>query len=212
MPRRRRTKKKSAGLNSKQIATVKKIIAKNTSSELYHHDHTLNVTNLSGFTNLADLTIVTQGNNDTDRQGDKIMMKSLFARFSLENLDAAENHNVRVVVYQNLEDNLTGNLDLTDLLQNSTTMSTDINSYYQLDKHARFKVLYDKMFALPFAGQPGSLRNIKIAIPQSKFAMKNIEFTNTASSGVGKLFMLYCSTGGLNDVELKGHTRLRYYP
>lgn len=207
----KRRKKAYNALKTKQKQEVLNLIDKKmaVALEKKHVDVLSNGSVASGFTQTVDLTPIAQGISDTQRIGDQIDLCSIQGRYALS-VGAGDGTNImRVSVVQWLEDtSVTGTPIYGDILQYSTSPA-DIVSPWELDKNKRYRVLWDKLFTL-VEGADTAVQIIEFYI--NKGFQKKIQYTNGATTGIGKIYLMFESDSVLaSHPQLSGYSRVRYF-
>lgn len=141
---------------------------------------------------IASLTDVSQGDGDTQRDGDQLTMTSLqvnyFLSMPLVSLGDVTNY-IRIIIFQYhpFASSVPG---ITDIL-----LTADFRAPYAHDKRFDFNILADKTFVL--TAQSATAPNSN-AIKMNKFFIKTfkrrkIQFTAGGVNGTNKLYILYIS-------------------
>lgn len=186
------------------VSTVKRLIR--NQQETHHHNEAGTGTecNTTGaFINISDIA---QGDNDTDRVGDQICLKSVFGNYSLIAGSSGTLSVVRLIMFQWRMDNGAEAPALNDILFDTTNVPYLSNTVVDCSK---FKVLYDKMhYVGPVGGDVNmiarrfSLRNFN----------KKLQYTAGGTNGKNQIYMLVISNNvsGATCPNFYYHARLTF--
>ncbi|AXH73609.1 MAG: coat protein [Cressdnaviricota sp.] len=143
---RRPRKKKSSTLAKTNRSKINKLIS--ADKTFLDSQYSESITNTGSFINVG-LTSIATGTGEGEKQGDKIVVKSLQMRlrFSVLNsslVDSDAFNNIRVILVQFPQPNLTGSpVTATDVLEVSNW-----NSFYKKRGNIQYKILMDKKIYL----------------------------------------------------------------
>lgn len=181
--------KRNRALTQRQSRATKRIAQKvyNSKTEWKHHDASATFTaSYSG--NVQDVSIIPQGDGDTERIGDNINAYSLSLRMDMSNAD--DTNLYRVVVFQWLASTTP---TPSDILTDTSTVYACLSQYIN-DKVGKGKsalILYDKTFALN-APYSGGVEH-KVAYKKIKLRRRKIQYQTGGTTGVGKVYILAIS-------------------
>lgn len=219
---RRRKRYRGKGLNKKQAVAVKAIVNRklNDVIEMKHHDVPMNEEEIGCFgvqatTYMYNLTSIAQSVTDTTRIGDSFILKSITGKlwFKIGTTPQVRQTVVRMILFQWKEDNNVAVPTYSDILQDPTGVPGSVLLPYKLDKNRKYKILYDKKFALSLNGDSDNI--LADLFVQKGFA-KKIQYTNQGTTGLNQIYLLAVSSddqGLLGQSELvnfTGRFRVRY--
>lgn len=199
------------GLNRIEKKQVKKlaVAAVKPMIELKHHDTSL-VINVSNATFQTDLVNPTQAITDTGRIGDRITLKSISLSMRIGYTVPAV---VRIMLVQWHDNSADLTINATDLFQfplsGSVFDANTINNIYNIDQTPKFTVLYDRKHSFNPNVAATSYVKTKNLFIKKRFR-KNIQFNETVTSGVNKIYLLAFSDSATAGT-LNGFSRVRYY-
>lgn len=152
------------------------------------------------------LNVIAQGDNDQQRDGDKLQMSSLQIRGSITYPSAAAIGRLIIVNMKsgNVDASGTGTtvFGLSDILQ-GTPSALSIFENYHHDKRSRFQVLYDRTFCLPQSGT--STANVPLSFKKSIKLKKTVQFLSGGTSCTkNAVYMIWLSSS--TDVSNNGPT------
>lgn len=199
----RRKKYKGKGLNRKEKAQVVKLVKKTVLPmvEKKHHDtqHTINI---GAAVQTADLINLVQDDTDTSRNGDQVTLESIFLRYRLSN---TTNSVVRIMLVQWKSNTLDDPINWADLVQFSTSTTTDMASPLNIDQSKKFIMLYDKIHYLS-SQNPISAAQVYL----KKGFTKNISYNEAITSGFNHIYLVVNSDNA-TTTGFNGVSRVRYY-
>lgn len=97
---------------------------------------------------------IAQGDTDSDRTGDRVMLKKIYLRWNLVGYDTY--NFVRFMVFQWKPDNLISPIP-GDILLPGSSGAIDFTSQYNHDKRQMYKIMYDKVLTTVGDGSQTSL-------------------------------------------------------
>lgn len=183
MPIYRKQKK----LNKREKIQVKRMITR--TQEIKYFDQTLvNVSfDYSGV--LYNLTPINQGNTDTDRNGDQVMLKYVSIRGYLQ-ASATSTYNVcRIIVFQWKPNSTPA---ISDILNNIASVNAP-NSFYLWDKRQQYTVLWDKRYIVQGTDRQAALFSKKI---YGKKLRKKLQFLGGGNSSDNRVYIIAISDDG----------------
>jgi len=198
-------KKKS--LNTTQVRQVKKIIDK--VGETKHHTLVTGLTSVDALTpHNVCLSLVSQGDNDSQRNGDKIDVKNLNIRLRMlyPNNTASDplNSNFRVMVIQDKNYNTASAVTALHVLTAVT------NTSQRNVDHLKSKVvLFDKLYQLDRAGPTAKTVIIK---PNLKFLKRGIQYAvSSTTDQTGGIYLLIINDqNSVTDNQIEYSARMTY--
>lgn len=217
MRRRKRTmlvrRKKRPYAAKKTYMIAKKAATVVLNQQLEKHYFDVNpVTFNAGFTgNFQLLTGTTLGDTDLTRTGDKINIKSISIKGSLYSNDPT--NVARIIVFQYLGDTGVAGPVIGEILQTTGSNLAPFSPYSKDYAGYKWVPLYDKMFAM------SNVNGINIKLFDIKITPRNfrgkakpfIQYQGGGSNGVGHIYILFISDGGLSpDVSVSYQSRLRF--
>lgn len=201
-----RPKKSTVGVMNKSARTAVKRIVKRSlerTAEIKYKDLYDNVAAAQSATLLAarDMTSPSQGNGDTQRVGDTIMLTSV--QINLQ-MTATAAQVIRLIVFKWKPLTTSYLPKLGDILQSPA--NTAVGPVYQrrVDTQGNYTILYDKAFALQNVAQQN--RIIRINLTKK---LGQIRFDAGSTDGVNKLFyFLITDIAASNSISM--YTRIRF--
>lgn len=194
-------------LSGKQVKQVKKIIMKE--GETKHHTLVTGLTTVDIATpHQALMTIIDQGQLDTNRNGDKLTLKSINVRMRALILDTTADSpyycTFRVMIVQDKSYNAGGSLTLSQLLSASTTLSQRNVDYLKT-----LVVLYDKLINLERQGPMSRSFSFK---PNLKFLKRDIQYVAAgATAQTGGIYIVVINdTNSATDPRIEYTTRVTF--
>lgn len=196
-----------SNLNRGQVRQVKKIIDKE--GETKHHTLIKAPTTIDVATPYNDcISLVSQGDNDSQRNGDKIKIKSINIRLRCYILgSSASDPRVtafRFMVVQDKAYNTAQQVTLSDL-----TTAISVTSQRNVDHLKTLVVLYDKVVTLDLAGPSAKTFVIK---PNLKYLKREIQYTaSSAINQTGGLYLvIYNDSSTPNKPGFEFSSRITY--
>lgn len=192
---RRPRKKKSSTLAKTNRSKINKLIS--ADKTFLDSQYSESITNAGSFINVG-LTSIATGTGEGEKQGDKIVVKSLQMRlrFSVLNsslVDSDAFNNLRVILVQFPQPNLTGSpITATDILEVSNW-----NSFYKKRGNIQYKILMDKKIYLDNQQLGGTPRWQPITAHQ-RYCDVNFKFPK----GITVTYVPTQSTVIKNDLKL----------
>lgn len=196
---RRPRKKKSSTLAKTNRSKINKLIS--ADKTFLDSQYSESITTAGSFINVG-LTSIATGTGEGEKQGDKIVVKSLQMRlrFSVLNssvINADAFNNIRVILVQFPQPNLTGSpVTATDVLEVSNW-----NSFYKKRGNIQYKILMDKKIYLDNQQLPGSgagSTRWNAITPHQRYCDVNFRFTK----GITVTYVPTQSTVIKNDLKL----------
>lgn len=185
---------------AKAVATIaRKQISRTSEWKHYTKNTTINPSTAGS---LVDLSEVTQGDGDTNRDGDSIFASSLQVRGVIESADSF--NRVRLIFFQWTPVSAPA---LSDLL--ITSAGYEVSSMYNTDKASNYKILSDRTYLVnqDVSGN-ADVRQIFMKI---RINRRKIQYQAGGTTGARKVFLFAISDSGVSShptVELV--TKLNY--
>lgn len=215
MPVRRRTYRRRVAprrgrkLNKRQKNEVKRIIA--VRQELKFFVTPTNAFQISSTGVTFPLTLVTQGDTDQTRDGDRLYAKKMYVRGYIEISDTT--NIVRLVFYQ-WKPNSTATLG--DIFLPGPTGAIDVDSHYNHDTRQQFKILWDRTFVLEgnqsAATAPvtsASIRRFQMVL--SRGMNRQLQFNGGGTAATNHIYYAAISDSGIaNHPELTMSTKFMF--
>lgn len=176
----------------------------NKKAEIKFHDADDVGSGIDSSGSVFDISLISQGDTDQTRDGDKIYVKSIIGRMTLTAGDAT--NFLRVIIVQWLAEN--SGITITKVIQSLTGA---INQSYAHDYASARKILYDKTFTLGSANTASvpTVRTAKFMITRG--FKRTINFLGGSTDGYNKLYMVCVSdSGGVPNPTLAYSVRVRY--
>lgn len=182
---------KRRGLNKRQKTTVKRLI-----SNTQEKKHFL-VTNASGISQstvgtITKLSSIAQGDSDTDRDGDRLTLKSLRFTATISNSDTY--NRFRVILFRWNPDDSTAPT-VGDILQNSAGNLLDVLLPTHLDKSSNFHVIHDRTYTTATDGANEAI-GVKKTFYGKRLGTKTIQYNAGLTTGFRNVYMLTVSDSG----------------
>lgn len=170
-----------------QVATrgyVKRVVK--GIAEMKYHDNDVSDTSL-GYDAfyVRNLTNIARGDASNNREGDELTPMKLDIRYRLP--ARASNHQVRVMVVQWLEDEVNNALTAAKILENSNNTNGVISHPVTTGDKKNFRILYDRVIAVPSTSGDGKAHIAHVIIPSKK--MIKVHYADAALKK-GQIFML----------------------
>lgn len=196
--RRRSTKKfRGRSLSGKQVLQVKRIVARR--QELKYFAVLSNFAAITAATYMIDLTQIPQGDTDSTRDGDHLMLcgtPEFHVRFQNDLTGAGDAGAMyRLIIFQWHPSNGTAPIG-SDILLTGVSGAVDYTSFYSHDKRQLYTILYDECFktwghgaggAGPGTNQTDSgLHRIKYSFAK---AQKQCQYQGGSTSGTNQIYM-----------------------
>lgn len=156
----------------------------------------------------------TQGNGDTQRNGDTIKCTSLNITYSLRNPATGPNleQYCRFIIFRWLPLDSTAPV-LGDIM-NMTGNAIALYSQYNDDRRDQFEVLYDRLHRISSDQIGGSPTRDSCVFQHYVKCNKKIEFNAGSINGTGKIYMLYVGDAdpaiGATRTQISYYNTLRY--
>lgn len=205
---RRRTFKKSASSSKKYVTwkSIKKYISKTVEHKYKDTDRASTTVDATG--NVYCLSVIPQGDTDSQRNGDSVMPVYLRVKGSCHGADSS--NVMRVILIRWHPDSASvGDPALTDILQ-STILSTTNAPYapYIHDKRNQFTVLSDRRYTL--MGSVDSSKyissfDIKVNLKRRKLMKKLIYTASDGTTGTDQIYI--CA---LSDSTATSHPAIAF--
>jgi hypothetical protein len=184
LPRGRR----GAKLSRRQALQVKKIVG--TQIEHKFKDFTVASTGIDAAGVVTGSCVaISQGTQATEREGDEIVLKSLFGRYSI--IAADTTNFMRVIFFKWNIDSAVAAPTVADILQGTGTNPwiADLNQNNIED--GKFQVLFDHSHSFTLAGNACLTRRYNIY--GKKLKKKRLIFNTAATTGIGQFYMMLIS-------------------
>lgn len=128
-----------------QAMSIASTIAGVINAEHKHVDTIANAAQSNATPTITCLTNIAQGNNDTERSGNSVLMKHIYIKGAISRTSA--NAWVRFILLRDMNDNGGTAPTISDILQNYSTAYCWCSAH-QKTKTDRFKILVDKSISL----------------------------------------------------------------
>ncbi len=211
----KRTIRRSAPISrlQKDVRMLKRVAI----PEIKFLDTTISFTSVISVLQIAPVSLMAQGDTDSTRDGDEVLLKNLYWKGILSNDVSAGSSTptlTRILIVQdNQQDSDSVVFTVTDLLQTEA-----IDSYYKADgNHKRFKVLYDKVHSTNVFKSETDLTKSGMDrkwITKSHKLNRKLYFNGTAatqaSQGRGKLYFCAISDHSGLGSDMEFQARLTY--
>lgn len=200
---------RTGGRGRKRISKMKLALK---SVEQKTHDISVTQNLVSGGV-ITPLTLIAQGDDIGDREGNQITLSKLYGKIIINGNDTDTGaRTYRVIFFMDKEN--TGVHPTSGLIMES---NTDISSMFNKLRRVRFKILYDQRFVLATnadEGYPGDKTAVNITVPvRGKTVHYKAATGVEASMYKGQLYMFcYQETPTASAYgSIQGNMRLRYY-
>lgn len=192
-------------LTEKQAKAVKSLARKEFKRNVeFKHYTAYNSISVSTTATLTDLSVITQGDTDTSRDGDELRATTISMRYYVAGYD--DTNFVRIILFQWHPDTTP---IVADILNAVVTAGFLAN--YEVDRAENYKIMYDRTHAVVanYSGQQNTSNFVykKLRIPRPK-----MKFYNATAVGTNKIWMLTIS-----DSSVAAHpgvainTKLNFY-
>jgi len=165
----------------KQIARTeaKKVLSDQTELKFHHVDiGPVRVGNSTSSTNDYLITQLAQGNTDSTRNGDKIVLKKFHVAATLQAPDTAVDSAMRLIIFRSKQRyNATQPVAAwNDVINgNYTTTAQSVNAPRNMDTKASYTVLYDKVFTFRGGTDSSATKPIQLDITHKMNSKINFE-------------------------------------
>lgn len=185
---------RSRGLNRRQKTSVKRLIG-NTQEKKHYL-----VTNASGISQSTVATITklsaipqsTTTSPDTERDGDRVTLKSMRFTATISNADTY--NRFRVIFFRWNPDDSTAPT-VGDILQNTAGNLLDVLLPTHLDKSSNFHIMSDRTYTTS-TDAANSAIGIKKTFYGKRLGSKTIQYDAGATTGFRNIYMLTVSDSG----------------
>lgn len=148
--------------------------------------HTVNSNGTAATTGtILDVSAITQGNADTQRDGDEVTANSLLLRYSMGNGDTT--NILRLIVFQWVPATVPTVANI--LVLGGATY--DALSMYNTDNAQQFKILFDRQYALNNTG--GGTPEVKTAVQKIYLTRRKMKFNAASTTASNKVYLLWIS-------------------
>lgn len=165
------------------ISDVRKMIKRNNKNiqEMKYHNVSTVFSSLVDFNgSLEDMTVIARGDADTNRDGDRLLPKTL--RISYSMFGEALSSIFRVIVFRWKP----ASVPTVGSVLFSTGSGYIIDSDYQHDQRNQFEILYDKKHTVSNNG--GS--ELMTVTRTLRMAKKQIDYTGGGTTGSNKIYVI----------------------
>lgn len=163
-------------------------IAKNIisrSSETKHYDAQDEGRTVSSTMYIGSITNIAQGDSDTNRDGDQLLLKNIRVKYLLRGADTTNAVRVMFVQYYCADVPV-----VSDILQDNNPGDRELTSMYHSDARPSFKVLYDRTHVL---NTTGSNATVYKQINLHNFGRKKIQYQGGTTTGRGEVYVFLLS-------------------
>lgn len=173
--------KKGAGLTKKQALSVKKIIG-NRQEHKFYADTSLCDGAISSAGTLLDYSaLITQGDGDTNRDGDKLNLNKVSIKGTLGVADST--NRMRIIFFR--WNNLGTTPTTSYLLEGGANTASDILRPFRIDTKHFYKVVYDRTFNLS-TYRPTI--DFKATIYGRRLGTKRVTYLGGGTTGMNHLY------------------------
>ncbi len=158
-------------------------------AEKKYHIESDNAAPISNTGTFIDLCEAAQGDQQTQRSGNRITPTSVAVGFAIENSEAS-NEAVRVIIFQWAQDD-TVPPTLGEILEVPTAPNHVYSSYVQQQK-TRFKILFDRRYDQT-SGENSQFMTRKVLVTKG---LKKIRYNPALETGYDKLYLVVMTTSG----------------
>lgn len=198
-----RAKRRNGNSNGKRFKksdgtkALKKVNLLMKAIETKHFDFgipLINDTNWDG--NIRTINEVSQGSSDTNRDGDKIYMKSLSWRFdySISDLANVFSNRIRTIIIHDKLNTITTVPNF--LLQTGTTRAPE--ALFNYDRRLQYQVLYDRTIVFNINSSSKNV-SVKKTIKLNKVVQFNAGTTTIQKGALKLIFISNVDTGGISQ-------------
>lgn len=195
-----------------KVASTAMSIAKGVASIVNAEDKLID-TDISGFplvgttNSLGGLTLIAQGDNDNQRNGNSILAKSVFIRIRMQMSGATNTFGfMRVIVF--IDNMQLGTLPtVTDVLQ-TNDVGSPLNIRSTSDQ--RFTILKDHMFKFA-GGQENQVQMWKLYKPLTHHIKYGGSTASQSDQRNGNLYILYVTQANTETFTIWQNARVRFY-
>lgn len=172
-------------------------------SEMLHKDTV--VTLGSNQSNITQIIDITQGDSDSGRTGNSILLRNIYFRGKLEiNTAVTGNSRISLILFKDKQQQADSTPSVTDLLK-----SNDPDAMLNLSNAGRFKIVWRKTYTLtPVSGG-------KNAVDFSKYwkVYDHVRYNGSASTDIQKngYFLAIVTSEGTNYPSVGINTRIGYH-
>lgn len=152
------------------------------------------------------VSLIAQGNLDSQRQGDEIYVRDIELRLRVEQLaGGALSNAVRLVLVQYYQDDVTP--PTGGSVMNIASGALAYISHYSHDLRRQYKILYDETFYLSSTG-PTNTGRVVITKP----GRAKVRFDAAGQSGDGQIYLYHCSdqTSGASTPTFDYNCRVNF--
>lgn len=206
---RRRTFKKKIRFSRPMKLALKKVIYQSGEKKYLMTDSggVINNTTTAVF---ADVSLIPQGDGDSQRTGDQTNLRSVDFRYIVRNSSGIPS-TARVIVFQwFLISNSPAPAQATILLPPTTTV--DVCAPYAHDNRYNFRILYDRVHSLVStnAATPSetSIQFKKVFL--KKIPKKNAQFQQTTTAGINHIFVMTLGDRATTVSTIEWNAKLNY--
>lgn len=177
-------------LNTRQKKQVKRLIGNRQETKYFTKSYTNVTIDFNGL--LHDLSNVSQGDGDSERDGDKIYLKMVHIRGYCQVSSASTYNVIRFLLVQWKPNSIPS---VSDILQNIGTANAP-NSFINWDKRQMFRVLKDWRQIVLGTDRQAAMFNVKIT---SKKILKQLQFVSGGTTCTNMVYLLAISDDGLTS-------------
>lgn len=176
-------------------------------AETKHHDTNLAI-NVANSTFAYDCTDMVQDNTDTSRNGDKVMLQSIYLTAVLGGATTGIINRIMLVQWHdNSADNSINQGDIFQFFTTSFDANT-VNSPLNIDQSPKYTILMDRRYPIQPAYAGASNEHV-LRVYLKKGFRKKINFNEAVTSGQNKIYLCVFSDSATAGA-LNGYVRVRY--
>jgi len=174
--------KKSTHVSKPMQKAIQKVVNSSLSKEQEEKYQVFYLaTNVDYSGAIVDVTAISQGDADTNRNGDEIVPKLLSIRGTFVNADSSNAFRLIVFRYKN-DTSLTGNPSMTNILNLTASVTAPLQPYYH-DARRTFSILHDSMYV---TDTNNAIRKFNVRIPLGR---KAVNFIAGNTTGINKIYV-----------------------
>lgn len=211
--RGRKAPRRTARMTRKRatVGLIKKVI--NNQHEKHAYVGAINTTAGSGGT-IIDFCNIAQGDSSTQREGDRLTIKSFILRFGLIAADTTQF--CRLIIFQWLIDD-TATVPTPSHILNGTYINQPYATFAPFNKSNAgyvFVPLWDKQFSMTSGASSSACKHALVKLTPRNFKKKAkamIQYQSGATSGTGKIYGLFISdSGAVTHPTITGVGQVRF--
>ncbi len=174
-------------------------------SELKYNDTTATNLPISSAGSIQQLTDISQGTDNNQRNGNSLLMKSVFIRGKVELADSDVSCQLRMIIFRDTMNQ--GSIPLVGDVLNNVGSTISVFSPLNENRPGRFKIVYSKLFTLNKNGMDSHIFKTFIKTD------KHIKYTGPLGSDEFKnqYYILLISSEATTFPSVSYFNRVRYY-